>query len=537
MKKEKILIVDDKQENLISLETILNDFNLEFVRAYSGEEALKQTLKEEFALAILDVQMPGMDGYETLELMRHRKKTKYLPVIFVSAIHQSDLHIIKGIETGAVDFIPKPIIPEILRGKVKVFLDLYRQKQELNQLLKYVESKNEELVIARNKAEDATRTKSLFLANMSHEIRSPMNGILGLSRLLLKSELNQDQKEMLSAMATSGEHLLQIINDILDYSKIEARQIDFEHIDFDLRKVTNTIYQLLHFKAIEKGLDFIIKIDEDIPQLVNGDHYRINQILMNLVNNALKFTAKGFVKLRVSILEKDDEAISLLFSVKDSGIGISGDAQKKLFQEFTQSESSTTRRFGGTGLGLAISKNLVQLMGGTIGVSSEVGEGSNFWFKLKLAHSSQQNQQVKENTMEIPSDISILVAEDNPLNRKVAQLTLKHMGLQCDFATNGQEAFEQYKDKRHQLILMDMQMPIIDGIEATEMIRRFEKEENINPSCCIVALTANAFIEDRQRCIESGMNDFISKPFKEEDIQKVLYETAKELEKQSLSFS
>ena len=267
MKRDKILIVDDKIENLISLERILSDFEVEFVRASSGEEALKHTLKEEFAMAILDVQMPGMDGYETLEFMRQRKKTKFLPVIFVSAIHQSDLHIIKGIETGAVDFIPKPIIPEILKGKVKVFLDLYRQRKELDALLKYLETKNEELIIQKNKAEEATRSKSLFLANMSHEIRSPMNGILGLSRLLMQSNLSVDQKEMLKVMTTSGENLLQIINDILDYSKIEAGQIEIENIDFDIRKLSDTIYHLLNFKAKEKGLEFKFEIDNDIPEV------------------------------------------------------------------------------------------------------------------------------------------------------------------------------------------------------------------------------------------------------------------------------
>jgi len=235
MIKPKILIVDDHLENLISLEAILEDFEIDLVRAFSGEEALKHSLKDDFALVILDVQMPGMNGYETLEMMRQRKKTKYLPVIFVSAIHQSDLNIIKGIETGAVDFIPKPIIPDILKGKVQVFLDLYLQRKKLDSLLAEMEATNLNLKIAKGKAEMATRTKSMFLANMTHEIRTPLNGVIGLSKLLQKTPLNSDQQELLDIITTSGENLLQIINDILDFSKIEAGQIQLENIDFDLR--------------------------------------------------------------------------------------------------------------------------------------------------------------------------------------------------------------------------------------------------------------------------------------------------------------
>ncbi|BAX79222.1 response regulator [Labilibaculum antarcticum] len=529
MKRDKILIVDDKEENLISLERILSDFHVEFVRASSGEDALKHTLKDEFAMAILDVQMPGMDGYETLELMRQRKKTKLLPVIFVSAIHQSDLHIIKGIETGAVDFIPKPIIPEVLKGKVSVFLDLYRQRKELDLLLVYLEKKNEELIIERNKAEEATKSKSLFLANMSHEIRSPMNGILGLSKLLQQSNLDSEQKDMLDVMARSGENLIQIINDILDYSKIEAGQIEIENIDFDIRKVTDTIFHLLNYKAIERDVDFKIEVDEIIPENLIGDSFRLNQILMNLANNALKFTQNGYVTLSVKCIEKTKEQVSLFFSVKDSGIGISKDAQTKLFREFTQSDKSITREYGGTGLGLAISKNLTQLMGGKIIVESELGIGSEFMFELRFGHKEKQINMIEDQDIKPPYNLSILVAEDNPINQKVVMLTLRMMGLTCDIAKNGVEALEMYKKDRHQVILMDMQMPVLDGISATEKIRSFEKSETIEEPTYIVALTANAFIEDKQRCLEAGMNDFLSKPFKEDGLRKILNEASKSL--------
>ncbi|PKQ65474.1 hypothetical protein BZG02_00255 [Labilibaculum filiforme] len=529
MKKNKILIVDDKEENLISLERILGDFDIEFVRAFSGEDALKQTLKDEFAMAILDVQMPNMDGYETLELMRQRKKTKFLPVIFVSAIHQSDLHIIKGIETGAVDFIPKPIIPEVLQGKVSVFLDLYRQRKELDLLLLYLEKKNEELIIQKNKAEEATRSKSLFLANMSHEIRSPMNGILGLSKLLQQSELDSEQKDMLDVITRSGENLIQIINDILDYSKIEAGQIEIENIDFDIRKLSDTIFQLLNYKASERDIDFKIEIDELIPKLIVGDSFRLNQILMNLTNNALKFTQNGSVILSIKCIEKTDDCVSLFFSIKDTGIGISKEAQKKLFREFTQSDKSITREYGGTGLGLAISKNLAQLMGGKIIVKSDLGIGSEFMFELSFGYKEIQEIMTEDQNIIPPSNLSILVAEDNPINQKVVTLTLRMMGLSCDIAKNGLEALEMYKKDRYQVILMDMQMPVLDGISATKKIRAFEQSETIVEPAYIIALTANVFIEDKQRCIEAGMNDFISKPFKEDGLRKILNQASKSI--------
>ncbi|TKG92317.1 hybrid sensor histidine kinase/response regulator [Puteibacter caeruleilacunae] len=521
--KDKILIVDDRLENLISLEMILEDFDVEFIRAFSGEEALMQTLKNDLALVILDVQMPGMDGYETLELMRQRKKTRLLPVIFVSAIHQSDLHIIKGIATGAVDFIPKPIIPEILKGKVEIFLELYRQKKELDNLLKDLEQSNTELRIAKEKAEAATRSKSLFLASMTHEIRSPMNGIMGISRLLMKSKLNDEQRDLLEVINTSGENLLQIVNDILDFSKIEAGKVELDKINFNLRALVNNIYHLLNFKAIEKGLNMSVYISPDVPDTLFGDPLRINQVLMNLCNNAVKFTQKGSIKLEVKTEEIRDNSVVLFISIRDTGIGIAEDVQKQLFQEYQQSDTSTSRKFGGTGLGLAISKNLITLMNGDIGVNSRPGIGSEFWIRLELKHEDQKmKEEIREEEEAICNKISILVAEDNPINQKVAQLTLKQLGLQCDIAKNGQEAFNLYKENDYDLILMDMQMPIMDGLTATKEIRAFEKANNVKKEALIVALTASTHVDEQDICFEAGMNDFLSKPFKEKDLKQIL---------------
>ncbi|RIJ47952.1 hybrid sensor histidine kinase/response regulator [Maribellus luteus] len=521
--KPQILIVDDLPENLISLESILEDFDIRIVRATSGIEALKLTLKEEFALVILDVQMPEMNGYETLELMRQRKKTRYLPVIFVSAIHQSDLHIIKGIETGAVDFIPKPVIPDILRGKVKIFLDLYNQRVRLDRLLRDMEEANLNLKAAKDKAEEATRVKSMFLANMSHEIRTPLNGVIGISRLLQKSELNAEQQDLINIIAKSGENLMLIINDILDFSKIESGQVQFESISFQLRDMVKNIYQLLRFKAEEKGLNFSYTIDENVPSVLCGDPLRINQILMNLVNNAIKFTPQGKVEIRIELVDEYEQSSRILFRVIDTGIGISEEGKQVLFKEFQQTESSMSRRYGGTGLGLAISKNLVNLMNGEINVISTEGKGTEFYFRLPLKKSTLEERE-KELQYQLPEDIRILVAEDNLINQKVFKLSLKQLGYNSDIAQNGQEAFDMHIANPYDIVFMDMQMPGTDGLQATSMIRAYERENADFPRTYIAAVTANSLNKDKDNCLSAGMNNFLSKPFSEKELITVLQE-------------
>lgn len=523
----KILIVDDLLENLISLEAILDDLNVELIRAFSGQEALRLCSKEDFALVILDVQMPEMNGYETLELMRQRKKTKYLPVIFVSAIHRSDMNIIRGIETGAIDFIPKPIIPEILKGKVAVFLDLYRQRNKLNNLIIELEETNLNLKNAKNEAEEALRTKSRFLANMTHEIRTPLNGVIGLSRMLQKSELNAEQQEWISIITTSGENLLKIINDILDFSKNESGQIVLENIDFEINGLLKNVFKLMKFKADESGLDFSYHLSKDVPAIVNGDPFRISQILMNLVNNAIKFTQKGHVKLSVELDDQTKDSIRILFRIKDTGIGISEEGKSMLFKEFSQAESSTSRKYGGTGLGLVISKNMVELMHGEIGVESELNKGTEFWFKLSL----KEAQNIKnENPVQadiVPKELKILLAEDNIINQRVAILMLKQFGLKCDVAKDGMDAFNLYKSNNYELVLMDMQMPNVDGMQSTAMIRSHEKEHSVDHPIYIVALTANAMAEDKYQCLQSGMNNYLCKPATEKEFRKILIEAGK----------
>ena len=303
--------------------------------------------------------------------------------------------------------------------------------------------------------------------------------------------------------------------------------IQFESINFNLHELINNIFQLLKFKAEEKGIGFTYHISDDLPKILNGDSLRISQILMNLANNAIKFTHNGKVHVDVNELDRIGNTIRLLFKVTDTGIGISEEGKSLLFKEFSQSDLSISRKYGGSGLGLAISKNLVTLMHGEIGVESELGKGSEFWFRLPLKNAVELSENEEDQSGCLPKDISILLAEDNPINRKVAILTLKHLGYECDIAVDGREAIHKYELTRYDLILMDMRMPEVDGLQATQIIREMESTQAIIRPAYIVALTANALAEDKLNCFSAGMDDFLVKPFTEGDFRQILSDLGK----------
>ncbi len=371
----------------------------------------------------------------------------------------------------------------------------------------------QKLIIAKEEAEEANLSKGAFLANMSHEIRTPMNGIIGLSHLALQETLPVTTKGYLSKIHDSANLLLGIINDILDFSKIEAGKVDIEHVDFRLAEVIEALSHITEFRAEEKGLVARFDIDPSIPDILCGDPLRLQQILTNLFNNAIKFTEQGEITLKTSLLERKRGRVQLRFVVEDSGIGMSQEQVKRLFQPFSQADSSTTRKYGGTGLGLSICKSLVELMGGEIGVESELNQGSRFFFELPLSLGQKQNGQSIEHRKTSRQDVSlegmkVLLVEDNKVNQLVAQQILTAAGALVETAENGVQAVDSIEDSHYDIVLMDIQMPEMDGYQATRQIRYRYSDQELP----VIAMTANALKEDREEALKAGMNDYLSKP-------------------------
>jgi PAS domain S-box-containing protein len=405
-------------------------------------------------------------------------------------------------------------------GTIWDITDRKHAEETLKTFAKEINRKNIALDRALAQAKAATQAKSEFLANMSHEIRTPMNAVIGLTTLLSETELNHEQKAYISSLRASGNALLTLINDILDFSKIEAGQITLETIPFNLSSLLEEVNAVVSFHAKEKGLSLSLTMESGLPLWLKGDPGRIRQILLNLAGNAIKFTQKGSIEIAVCLKSKTEQEATLLFSVKDSGIGIPTDKLNLLFEKFSQVDASYTRKYGGTGLGLAISKQLTELMGGKIGVSSFEGKGSEFWFSLSLARVSEKEIPSHPGTdtttqlhqWKIPNlHARILIAEDNAFNQQVINGILKKMGITPVLVENGLKAIHALKNEKFDLVLMDIQMPEMDGLEATRTLR-LEAPSSLNYRIPIIAMTAHAIEGDRKLCLDAGMDDYLTKP-------------------------
>jgi len=543
----KLLIVDDEANNRHSLKRILEPLSIEIIEADSGQEALRKMLFHDFFMILMDVQMPVMNGYETATLILENPKTAHIPIIFVTAISKDESFTLKGYQTGAVDYIYKPVDEQILQSKIIVFRELWSRRRELKQSNVRLEEVNKQLtevtdeltnsnanlqleiqermkteqalLSAREEADSANRAKSEFLANMSHEIRTPLNAITGLTYLAMKTKLDAKQQDFLSKIKLSSNNLIGIINDILDFSKIEADKIDIENIPFHLDNVLDNLISMMVIKADEKGLELLVDCAPGLPKQLIGDPLRLGQILINLTSNAIKFTNTGEVLLSIELVAQKNSTMTLRFKVSDTGIGMTDEQITRLFQPFTQADSSTTRKYGGTGLGLVISQRLVALMNGKVSVTSKPSHGTNFTVTLPFG-----SNVVAAPTMEIPSrfpQAKVLVVDDNQMARNILVGILHSHSINALSVDSGEAALRELSQTTYDLIIIDWKMPEMDGLETASHIQNDIQIERA-PKIIIMTAYTRDEIEEKAQARNLNIEAVISKPITPSDLLQTL---------------
>ncbi len=504
--------------------------------AYQGDEALKMVQKaaaenDPYSLIFMDIRMPpGYNGITTIS----RIWQEYPDIEMVLCTAHSDYTLEEIVSalgmTDQLMFIRKPFDSVMVIQMALALTKKWALNQKSKQFIGELKNTNMELMAAKELAEAASKAKSDFLANMSHELRTPMNGVLGMAEIVLQTNLDVKQHECIETIFSSGRALLKILNDILDLSKIEADKFVIETIDFSLEQTIKGIINLFSVTADAKGLSLIYSIDNNIVDTLRGDPNRLNQVLSNLLANALKFSQKGSVHLNILQESEQEKEIRLRFEIEDEGIGIPKESIEKIFQTFTQADTSSTRKYGGTGLGLPIVKNLVELMGGEVGVESMVGMGSKFWIILPFV--KQESIELKDFSIYEPPEedlklesrdsCKLLVVEDDQVNQAIMTGMLEKLGYAVDITSNGIEALNNLKKNKYDLIFMDCLMPKMDGFKTTGIIRDLEAKQKSVKTIPIVAITAKAMKDDRKKCLDSGMNEFITKPILMKDLKKAL---------------
>ncbi len=623
MTRSKILLLDDREENLLSLQAILQREDITIYATTSPNEALKMVWQEEILVALVDVQMPGMDGFEFAKTLQNNPKTKDILIVFVTAISKETSYTVTGLKSGAVDYLYKPLDPHITVAKVDSLIRLAQIQSEIKQknrrlsdfetivlnspdiiaslipdtgvflsvnpsihtvlghapesiintsildllvnptnspLKKLLEQKSynleevvviedqfytnlrqsfwlelrliykntllfvnirdinlrkaheREILLAQTSAEKARKAKESFLANMSHEIRTPLNGIIGLGNLLDSTLTESSQKSLLDMLLQSSYSLLNILNDILDISKIDEGKFSIIPTVTNLESVGNGILDLMRFKAEEKGIVLEFDYDANLPSSIMVDAMRLNQILLNLVGNALKFTTEGKVRVGIVLVEDWSARSKIRFFIEDTGIGISDENLSNIFSEYGQANDEISHHYGGTGLGLTISSKLVELMGGVLHVNSTFGKGSVFHFELILdtveTKASEEIKMVPFYQLLPFPNTKILVAEDNRINSMLLEKYLTAWGVTTTIAVNGLEVIEFMKTETYDMIVMDTRMPEMDGYQAARYVR-----QNLNNYIPILSLSATILPEDIKEALNSGMNDTLAKPF------------------------